>query len=187
LSLLGAVPQLVMIHDPRQDQAELEPALGALAAALDDLDAMRGREGRELARDLGARLGEARAARETIGARAGDQAERARTRLRERLARLLADTAIELDEGRLEVEVALIADRSDISEELARLDSHLAELERLLGADGPLGRRIDFLLQEVAREANTIGAKSLDAETTQSVVALKTAVERMRQQAQNVE
>ena len=91
-----------------------------------------------------------------------------------------------LEPGRLEQEVALLADKGDVTEELARLGSHLGQLHTMLGSDEPVGRRIDFLLQEVNREINTLGAKSQDAETAQRIVEAKADVERMRQQVANV-
>ena len=111
----------------------------------------------------------------------------AEARLRTRVARLTADVGVSLDPGRLETEIALLADRTDVTEELVRLDSHFAQLATLLDAPEPAGRRLDFLLQEMAREANTVGAKSQDAELGHLVVELKSEVERMREQVQNVE
>jgi uncharacterized protein (TIGR00255 family) len=92
-----------------------------------------------------------------------------------------------LDQQRLENEVALLADRADISEELSRLESHFDQLGSLLASPGPVGRKLDFLLQEVARELNTAGAKSQDASLAQLVVESKVEIERMREQVQNVE
>ena len=110
-----------------------------------------------------------------------------RARLEERLERLLKDTSVALDQGRLELELALLADRTDVTEELVRLDSHFDQIERLLSSEELIGRRLDFLLQEVGREVNTVGAKSQDAELSHVVVEMKAEIERMREQVQNVE
>jgi uncharacterized protein (TIGR00255 family) len=157
-----------------------------LAAALAELDVMRQREGDALAAELRRRLEGARASRDAIAKRSGDGVEQARARLRERLERLLGDTSVPLDLGRLENEIAVLADRSDIAEEVTRLSSHFDQFERLLDAAEPVGRRLDFLLQEIAREANTVGAKSQDAPLAHLVVELKAETERMREQVQNV-
>jgi uncharacterized protein (TIGR00255 family) len=92
-----------------------------------------------------------------------------------------------VDSGRLETELVVLVDRSDISEELSRLDCHFEQFEALLAAEGPIGRRLDFLLQEIARESNTIGAKGQDAPIAHLIVELKAEVERIREQVQNVE
>ena len=101
--------------------------------------------------------------------------------------RLLADAQVSVDAGRLETELAILADKSDITEELVRLRSHFEQFRALLSAKVPVGRRMDFLLQEIGREVNTIGSKSQDSDLAQHVVALKAEVERMREQVQNVE
>ncbi|MDH3484307.1 MAG: DUF1732 domain-containing protein [Myxococcales bacterium] len=110
-----------------------------------------------------------------------------RTRLRDRLQALLENIDVELQPSRLEQEVAVLADRSDIAEELVRLDSHRSQMLELIDdSSKPVGKRIDFLLQEMAREANTIGAKVQDLAMTTLVIELKATVEEMREQAQNV-
>jgi uncharacterized protein (TIGR00255 family) len=147
---------------------------------------MRQTEGVSLAKDLGVRLDRTRSLITTIRERAAGLADIQRVRLRERLERLLSGTA-PLDPARLENEVALMADRTDISEELSRLESHLSQVHALLDSTGPVGRKFDFLLQEIARELNTAGAKSQDAPVAQLVVEAKVEVERMREQVQNVE
>jgi uncharacterized protein (TIGR00255 family) len=100
---------------------------------------------------------------------------------------LLADVGARPDPGRLEMELAILADRSDISEELVRLSSHFEQLESLFDSDEAVGRRLDFLLQEIGREVNTIGSKSQDTELAHWVIELKADIERMREQVQNVE
>lgn len=170
--------------------AVVEDVRRALASALEracgELRRMRETEGAELSRELAERLNAARQHAQSIRERSGGLVELQRSRLKERLDRLLAGTA-PLDSARLESEVAMMADRSDISEELARLESHFQQFGALLGAEGPVGRQLDFLLQEIARELNTTGAKSQDAPVAQLVVKTKVEVERMREQVQNVE
>jgi uncharacterized protein (TIGR00255 family) len=183
---LAGFPNL-LLEPVLPDVEAIKLALGrALDQALEQLALMRATEGSALRRELASRLEQARSLGRTIRERASNLAELQRGRLRERLERLLHGSA-PLDRNRLENEVALMADRSDISEELARLESHFDQVGALLSAEGPVGRKLDFLLQEVARELNTTGAKSQDAPVAQLVVETKVCVERMREQVQNVE
>ena len=157
----------------------------ALAAALDALVAMREREGAALARDLEMRL----AVVEGIAARLAElsptSVETYRARLHERVTELSRGLAP--DPARLATEVALFADRTDVTEELTRLASHVAQMRGLLASGEPAGRKMDFLVQEMHREANTVGSKSQSAEAAAAVVSLKAEIERMREQVQNVE
>ncbi|MBS1108655.1 MAG: hypothetical protein H6Q88_647 [Anaeromyxobacteraceae bacterium] len=157
----------------------------ALAAALDALLAMREREGAALSRDLESRL----AVVEGIAARLAELSPRSvedyRARLHERVAELSRGLAP--DPARLATEVALFADRTDVTEELTRLSSHVAQMRGLLASGEPAGRKMDFLVQEMHREANTVGSKSQSAEAASAVVSLKAEIERMREQVQNVE
>jgi len=148
---------------------------------------MRAREGAALAVDLAKRLEAARRLAKDIAARSPDVVEIHRNRLRERAQKLKAHTEIDVDNGRLEQEIALFAERIDICEELTRLDSHCDQFTALVAGHEACGRRLDFLLQEMAREANTVGAKSPDAIITHAIVELKAEIERMREQVQNVE
>ncbi|MBV8802080.1 MAG: YicC family protein [Gammaproteobacteria bacterium] len=106
---------------------------------------------------------------------------------RERLANRFRDAKIELDSGRLEQEMVLFSQKIDVSEELERIDTHISEVRRILKHGGVVGRRLDFLMQELNREANTLGAKSTDVDTTRASVELKVLIEQMREQVQNVE
>jgi uncharacterized protein (TIGR00255 family) len=157
----------------------------AVAQALDALVAMRAREGEALARDLSARLDTVEEGVGRIAAIAPQLVEQYRTRLAERIAELTG--GVGLDPGRLVQEVALYADRTDVAEELTRLGSHVAQARALLAGRDPAGRKLDFLVQEMHREVNTIGSKSQSAELAALVVGLKAEVERMREQVQNVE
>jgi uncharacterized protein (TIGR00255 family) len=111
-----------------------------------------------------------------------------RRRLKERAERLRVAAELgSVDPGRLEQEIALFAERVDIAEELTRLESHCAQFAQLVASTEAIGRRLDFLLQEMAREANTVGAKSPDAPIAHAIVEVKAEIERMREQVQNVE
>jgi uncharacterized protein (TIGR00255 family) len=160
-------------------------AAAAVAAALDALVAMREREGAALARDLEGRL----AAVEALASRLAEVSPRSvedyRARLQERVVELSRGLAP--DPARLATEIALFADRTDVAEELTRLASHVAQMRGLLASGEPAGRKMDFLVQEMHREANTVGSKSQSAEASAGVVALKAEIERMREQVQNVE
>ncbi len=187
LSLLASVPNLFV---PSIEQAgeEVRVALSAaFDAALESLDAMRLREGLALGDDIVRRLVTVRKLARSVNERAPQVVETYKKKLKERAERLRAASDVEIDPGRLEQEIALFADRVDICEELTRLESHTTHFETLLVSSDAVGRRLDFLLQEMAREANTIGSKSQDAGIAHSVVELKAEIERMREQVQNVE
>jgi len=169
---------------------ELWPTLAACAgSALDQLEAERRREGRELAAQI---LGDVVRLREACRAVAAAQPEvvaRYRQKLKARLEELEAQTAVRLEPGRLEMETALLADRSDVSEEMTRLAAHLDRLEHLIHQESPepAGKSLDFLIQELAREANTTAAKVRDLDLVNEALRMKGAIERIREQAQNVE
>ncbi len=157
----------------------------ALAVALDALVAMRMREGEALARDLGGRLDSVDALVQRAEALVPQSVEHHRGRLAERVEEL--SRGIALDPARLAQEVALFADRTDVTEEVTRLRSHLAQARALLAGAEPAGRKLDFLVQEMHREVNTIGSKSQSAEIAAIIVAAKAEIERLREQVQNVE
>ncbi len=167
--------------DDRDDLAH--DALAGLAVAIDQLLAHRQREGQQLAQFIGQRvshMGELVAAvrqhRPTVLAR-----------WRDKLLARLADLPIPHDNGRLEQELVLMAQRLDVDEELDRLDAHLAEITAVLRRSEPVGRRLDFLTQELNREANTLSAKANDSVTTQHAIDLKVLIEQIREQVQNLE
>lgn len=187
LGLLGSVPDLFVPSIEREAESLKAAVSTAFDAALRSLDRMRLREGMSLAEDLVRRLRTIRLRMEAITARAPAVVDAYKKRLKERAERLRSASDLEVDPGRLEQELALFADRIDVAEELTRLESHCAHFESLLGAGEAIGRRLDFLLQEMAREANTIGSKSQDVTIAHAVVELKAEIERMREQVQNVE
>ncbi len=187
LSLLSLVPDLFAAAEGDSQGPVREALRAAFTSAADELDTMREREGQALARDLGARVDVLRGIAAAVTKRAPEVVEQHRKRLKERADRLRASLDAQLDETRLEQEIALFADRSDIAEELTRLGIHTDQLAGLLVESGPIGRKIDFLLQELTREVNTIGSKSADASIAHAVVDMKAEIERMREQVQNVE
>jgi uncharacterized protein (TIGR00255 family) len=189
LSLLSAVPDL-FAPPPSSEIAALRGAVkAAIERAVDAMDEMCRREGDALAADLGARCKLLRELFCEIACACDASREATARRMRERVERLLAGIEVTLDRARIDAEVALLADRSDVAEELTRLQSHLDQLTGVISGEGgePVGRRLDFLLQEMVREANTLGAKSQDAALGQRVVAVKVELERLREQVQNIE
>ena len=172
-----------------QDAAPDEEKLGALcddavAEAVRQTVQMREREGESLRRDLSFHLDEAEKLRDRIAERAPLVVEEYKTKLCQRLERLGTES---VDPARLAQEVALMADRCAIDEELSRLVSHIAQMRAYLAAEGETGKKMDFLIQEMNRECNTIGSKASDAEIAQLVVDLKSEIEKLREQVQNVE
>ena len=186
-SALLSLPGLVALEHGERDLEALWPTVRqALETALAKLQAMRKKEGAALGRDLRARLGTLRKLAQEIAARAPGVAETYRANLLKRIAAALPGSDLAADE-RLLREVALFADKADVTEELVRLDSHFRQAEDALKAGGVVGRALDFLVQEMGREINTIGSKANDAEIARRVVAAKAELERFREQVQNVE
>lgn len=162
------------------------PALQeALAEALDELIKMRGREGKHLAKDLIGRLKVLRKSLKEIGKLHPAMAEKYRASLLDRIHK--AGLELAPNDDRLIKEVAFFADRSDVSEEITRLESHLSQFAHHLRRDEPVGRTLEFITQEISRELNTLGAKAGDAEISRHVVACKSEVEKIREQIQNLE
>jgi uncharacterized protein (TIGR00255 family) len=165
---------------------EIWPALEeALGGALGELIKMREREGKHLAKDLIRRLKVLRQALKEVGKIHPAIAAKYRATLVERITR--AGLELEPNDERLIKEIAFFADRSDVSEELTRLESHLAQFAHHLRKDEPVGRTLEFITQEISRELNTLGAKAGDAEISRHVVAGKSEVEKIREQIQNLE
>jgi uncharacterized protein (TIGR00255 family) len=186
-SMLSGIPDIFVADNQSQHEAALEAASEALSQALRAADVMRAREGVALTADLLDRLVAIRKHTRVIAARRDAIVDAYRKRLRDRVQRLLSDIDIAVDPSRIEQEVALAAERCDIEEEITRLGSHFSQFEHLSQGDEPAGRRLDFLLQEMAREVNTVGSKSQDASVAHAVVEIKAEIERMREQVQNVE
>jgi uncharacterized protein (TIGR00255 family) len=187
---LAAVSPLDVLRWPgviREAERDLQPAQAAamelLRETVHELNESRGREGARIREML---LGRCESLQQGVGqlrARLPDIAARIRTRVAERVAQL----GTQVDPARLEQELVLIAYKMDFEEELDRLGSHVTETLQVLDAREPAGRRLDFLMQELNREANTLSSKSQDAETTRAAVDMKVLIEQMREQVQNVE
>lgn len=187
LSAVLSLPEVAGATGSAEPDA-LRATLGrAFGEALAALDRMRETEGTSLANELSERLELVRTLTAAIRTKSPGLVQAGHARLRARVERLLADTAVAIEPGRLEAELALLADKSDVTEELVRLSSHAEQLAALFGVAEPVGRRLDFLLQEMGREVNTIGSKCQDSEVAHQVVQLKSELERMREQVQNVE
>jgi len=173
-----------VIEEQDFDKTSIEKqALSLFSAALDDLVATRAREGEELQGFIQQRIDSVRKIVVSIRNKMPEILARQKQNILDRLADLKA----ELEPTRLEQEVSLLTQKADVEEELDRLDSHLNEVERALGAKGQKGRRLDFLMQELNREANTLSSKSIVVETSLNAVELKVLIEQMREQIQNVE
>ncbi len=175
-----------VIRTPQKNSADYEPlVLRALKPAIEALVAMRAKEGRSLQRDLTRRLAFLRKARARMARHAPEIVKRYRDELRARIARSGVELAI--DDSRLATEVALFAERCDVSEELTRLESHFVQLEEKLNAAEPVGRALEFLTQEIYRELNTLGSKAGDSALTRIVVESKVELDKIREQILNVE
>ena len=173
-----------VLKAPEQDMSELgEQALAMLDDALLELQETRAREGRQIELVIKDKCQKMTAQVGKVADKLPEIIENMRTRLVERLAEFKA----ELDEVRLEQEMVFLINKSDVAEELERLGTHITEVERVLDKGGPVGRRMDFLMQELNREANTLGSKSIDTEMTKASVELKVLIEQIREQVQNLE
>ncbi len=170
-----------------QNDLDAEPLFERSGALFEDalaaINKMRTAEGERIAEMLESRCSEIGTIAGSVRKRMPEVLDAARKRQKERVEKL----DVEADPERLEVELALIAQKIDVDEELDRLDSHLVEIRKALKSTKPVGRRLDFLMQELNREANTLGSKSADAATTKAAVDLKVLIEQMREQVQNVE
>lgn len=186
LGLVAGFRDVLVVDEQAVADTRLAGLVKRLAAgAISDLDAMRRREGAALARDIAGRLRLLGGAMEEIGARAPHSVQAHFERMKVRVEKLIAGG--DVDQARLQQELAIYADRCDISEELTRLRSHVAQFESGLKGREPVGRTLDFLLQEMGREVNTIGSKANDAEIAAQVVRLKGELEKVREQVQNIE
>ncbi|HEY1404187.1 MAG TPA: YicC/YloC family endoribonuclease, partial [Pyrinomonadaceae bacterium] len=191
INVLARLPgALQPVRDGNLTEAMKEGIERAVSEALDELNRMRRSEGESLAAEMHSRLDEIERQVPVIEAVARDIIESYRARLQRRISELLARDGleiVELDQGRLAQEVAYLADRSDISEELTRLRSHVKQFREIIDSEGDTGKRLDFLLQEFNREANTVLSKSTDMTIKEAALAIKAEVEKLREQVQNVE
>lgn len=181
-----------VIAEPRWSDVEIDEqlansVLSTVAVALESLDEMRRTEGESMAIELRRQLGLLRTQASDIELRSPEVIEAYRSRLNAKLTRALAEVGASLQDGDLVREVLLMADKADIREEIVRLRSHIDQFETLISEEDSQGRKLDFLIQEMFRETNTIGSKSGDAFIAQRVVDMKTGIEQMRELVQNVE
>lgn len=188
VSLLAGMPDVIRAIPDVEDEDEVTEAIcKAVEEAAKGNDAMRIAEGEKLAADLTMRGELVRKITSDIEQRAPGVVEEYVAKMQERIAELIGDAA-EIPEERILTEAAIFADKSNITEELVRLDSHMKQLGQILGSKGgPVGKKLDFLVQEMNREANTIGSKANDIEITSKVLEIKSEIEKIREQVQNIE
>lgn len=186
LELLAGAKDLI---SAKEEVGDIEPywleIVPILKRALQEMDEMKCSEGNALVKDIQTRLERITRQLKEIKAQLPSYVEAYQNRLRERLQSLLG--GIEVDPGRLQQEIALLAERTDITEEIVRTESHLSQFALLFNEKESVGRKMDFLLQEIHREANTVSAKANDAEISRKVVEIKSELEKVREQAQNIE
>lgn len=186
LAFLASQKDVIVVREVALDDAVApELLLGALGKALTNMQEMRRTEGEAMCRDIAARLEQLRQLVAQVEERAPQVMLEWQERLKERLARL--PDGVTIEPQRIAQEIAVFADRCDISEETARFHSHLDQFESLFVVSEPVGRKMDFLSQELNREVNTMGSKSNDSELTRLVVAIKAELEKVREQVQNIE
>ena len=186
LALLAGFREIVSVSESVEPDPQLRRlALRLLTQALDDLDRMKRREGTALAKAIQQHLDAIQGAKDLVARTAPALADEAFNRMRARVEKLLGTEVP--DQARLHQELAVFADRYDITEELVRLDSHMVQFERTLKSPEAVGKTLDFLLQELGREVNTIGSKANAVEITNHVVQMKAELEKIREQVQNVE
>ncbi len=186
LNLVATAKDVITV---KEEPGDLEPfwseLLPIVKRSFEDLEQMRRTEGESLSKDLDQRLQRITQQLEEVKDLFPSQLEAYRNRLHERVRALLGE--IDVDASRLQQEIAFMAERTDITEEIVRAESHLAQFLCLLKASEPVGRKMDFLLQEIHREVNTVSAKVNDAEISQRVVEIKAELEKIREQVQNIE
>jgi len=185
LAFVARQPDVLNAHQDGSAPAQWSEVEPIAERAVQELLGMRAREGAALAAELGGRLGALEQAAGTIEQRAPERLTAELARLKKAVAELAA--GVQIDEQRLAVEVALMADRVDITEELVRLRTHLAACRTALASDGAVGKQLGFLAQELLREVNTIGSKANDAGIAQTVIAMKGELEKLREQLDNLE
>ncbi|MCC6489835.1 MAG: YicC family protein [Candidatus Hydrogenedentes bacterium] len=186
LNVLAQLEGVMYQEEAEEDIEAIQPVLvGVLEEALRKLDAMRAVEGKALLEDIRSRIGLMRKGLNAVEERLPELNAIYEARLRTRIEELKASAG--LTEERIAIEVALMAEKSDVTEEVVRFKTHLDHMEEILGSKEPAGRRLDFLTQEIQREANTLGVKTRDANVAKEVLELKSELEKIREQIQNIE
>lgn len=187
ISYVASLPDVMKTTSAVLEEEEVLAAIKkGLIAALENLDAMRSDEGKALAEDLIQRGMTIRNILSVINERAPQVAKIYAEKLQNRIKELTAG-AVDLPGDRILMETAIFADKAGITEEIVRLESHIEQFEESINADGPVGKKLDFLVQEMNREANTIGAKANDLKITEHMLELKSEIEKIREQIQNIE
>lgn len=189
INMIARLPNVLQVTKSEIGEEFLLAAGNAVAAALDDLEKMRHNEGEMLAAELAERLGAIERYLDVVEEESANVADEYRERLTKRIGDLFSktDTQIEIDQGRLAQEVAYLADRSDISEEIARLRTHIEHFRAIMQENKEVGKRLDFLTQELNREANTITSKTNNMTVKENALEIKSEIEKIREQVQNVE
>lgn len=186
---LDTLARLEGVFYQEEEEHDIEQVLAAVTATLDQacdhLETMRKREGEALAADLRERVNEMRAAVAEVETQIPALSEQYENRLRERMGELAQDTS--LTQERIALEVAMMADKTAVNEEIVRLKAHLDHTEQLLERPEPIGRELNFVSQEIQREVNTLGSKMRDIGVTREVLRMKSELEKLREQAQNIE
>ncbi|QPJ65757.1 MAG: YicC family protein [Candidatus Nitrohelix vancouverensis] len=185
LNSLLSFKDLIQVEPTSVDEEKEELVLSAAEDAMNELLTMRRHEGDHLQTDILQRLDEIETCKEAIMPRQQIMVEQYKERLKERIQALLDGAPME--ESRLAQEVALMADRCDITEEITRLESHLNHFRQLAESEEPIGRKLEFLIQEFNRETNTIGSKAIDLEISKSTIEIKSILEKIREQLANIE
>lgn len=186
LSFISRLPEVLNVSETEEDQDALRELMrSVLADALDQLKAMRLTEGQEMVRDVSGRIETIRALVTQIEARSTQTVDEYYQKLRARIAELLENVPVDPD--RIATEAAVFADKASIAEETVRLRSHMQQFLDTLQGEQPCGRKLDFIVQEMNREINTVGSKASDAEILSKVVDVKSEIEKIREQVQNIE
>jgi uncharacterized protein (TIGR00255 family) len=186
LSHMIRIPDMIVIDEASEDEDRLSRLVQKAASqAIESLEGMRLREGESLKINILECLDALEAIRRRVDARKDDVVSEYAAKLRQRISELIANT--EIDEARFNTEVALMADRADVTEEIVRLGTHINEFRKVVADKNAVGRKLDFMVQEMNREVNTIGSKSQDYDITSAVIEGKSIIEKIREQVQNIE
>ena len=186
ITAYSRLPDMFIVEKQQVDAEAFSVDLLRIAGeALDVICAMRAKEGARLSADIGSKLNELEQMRQFVSRRSPESVKEYQERLLNKMREVLESSNV--DESRIITEAALFADKVAVDEELVRLDSHIRQFRELLSAGGAVGRKLDFLIQEMNREVNTIGSKCTDLEITKTVLEMKSCIEKIREQAQNIE
>jgi len=189
INVIARLPNIVTTKKQEPSPEFLKTVEDVFALAIDDLESMRSKEGEMLAAELSARIDDIESKMPAIESEAAKVADEYNARLTKRVTEMLAKTnsQLDIDQGRMAQEVAFLADRADIAEEIARLTNHIEHFRSIVADERDVGKRLDFLTQELNREANTIASKTNNMVVKENALAIKSEIEKIREQVQNVE